>query len=192
MPVPAGRTASGPDDAAAAAEAIGWPVALKLSGPEIQHKSEIGALALGLGSTGELRAEVERMLALPEAEGAELLVEAMSPTGGVELIAAARADAVVPALVIGLGGVWTEALGDAAVIPLPALVARVEEGLRSLRGAPLLSGARGTATADIALIATVASRIGDLLIEEGLSLIEVNPLIAGPEGVVAADALIRR
>ncbi len=59
------------------------------------------------------------MLALPEAAGAELLVERMSREPGVELIVAARGDAVVPALVIGIGGIWTEVLGDAAVIPLP-------------------------------------------------------------------------
>ena len=62
---------------------------------------------------------------------------------GVELVVAARRDAVVPALVVGLGGVWTELLGDAAVVPLPATAERVEAALRSLRGAGLLTGARG-------------------------------------------------
>ena len=58
----------------------------------------------------------------------------------VELIVAARTDAVVPALVIGLGGIWTEVLSDVAILPLPASAARIERALRSLRGAPLLTG----------------------------------------------------
>ena len=103
-------------------------VALKLSGPTIQHKSDIGAIALGIQTAPDLQREAERLLALPEALGAELLVEEMAPPGGVELIVAARTDAVVPALVIGLGGIWTEALDDVAVIPLPASPARVESG----------------------------------------------------------------
>ena len=116
----------------------------------------------------------------------------MAPPGGIELIVAARTDAVVPALVIGIGGIWTEALDDVAVIPLPASPARVESALAGLRGAALLQGGRGTLPVDVATIAIAASRIGELLREEGLSLIEVNPLIASPAGVVAADAVARR
>ena len=115
----------------------------------------------------------------------------MAPPG-VELIVAARADAVVPALVIGLGGIWTESLGDVAVIPLPASPERVERELLGLRAAPVLSGGRGTDPVDVAALARSASSIGELLISEGLELLEINPLIAGPHGCVAVDALARR
>ena len=160
--------------------------------PAIQHKSDIGAIALGIESEAQLTREAARILSLPEAVGAELLVEEMAPLGGVELIVAARTDAVVPALVIGLGGIWTEALGDVAVIPLPASPARVESALGTLRGASLLQGGRGRPGVDLAALAIAASRIGELMLEEGLSLIEVNPLIASPEGAIAADAVARR
>lgn len=192
VPVPEGRTAQSAEECVTAATGVGWPVALKLSGSHLLHKSEIGAMALNIGDEESLRAKAEQLLALPEAEGAELLVEAMAPPGGVELILAARADAVVPALVIGLGGIWTEALDDATVIPLPAPASRIERALGELQGAPLLYGSRGTQPVDTAAIAMAASRIGELLVEEGLTLIEVNPLIAGPNGAIAADALIRR
>ncbi len=192
VPVPLGRRAGTAEECLRAAKGLGWPLALKLSGPAIQHKSDIGALALGIEAEAELEREAARMLALPEALGAELLVEEMAPAGGVELIVAARTDAVVPALVIGLGGIWTEALDDVAVVPLPASPGRVERAIGGLRGAALLRGGRGTSDVDVAAIAIAASRIGELLLEEGLSLIEVNPLIAGPGGVIAADALARR
>ena len=69
-----------------------------------------------------------------------VLVEQMAPPGA-ELLVAARADAVVPCLVVGAGGIWTEALDDAAVVPLPATPERVEAALRSLRAAPRSSPA---------------------------------------------------
>jgi hypothetical protein len=111
---------------------------------------------------------------------------------GVELIVAARADAIVPALVIGLGGVWTEVLTDVAIVLLPARAARIERTLRTLRGAPLLMGGRGTAPVDVAAVARLAERVGEVLVEESLELIELNPVVVGPDGAVAVDAVVRR
>ena len=113
-------------------------------------------------------------------------------TPGVELIVSARRDGIVPALVVGLGGIWAEALGDVAVIPLPASSRRVEDALRSLRGAALLTGGRGTKSVDLQALAAAAAGIGEALLAEGLGLIEVNPLIAGPDGPCAVDAVINR
>ena len=132
-----------------------------------------------------------RRVAAAGGPDAAVLVEAMAAPG-VELVVAARGDAVVPALVVGLGGVWTELLDDVAVVPLPAAPARVEAALRSLRGAGLLTGARGTAPVDLAALAALAAAAGDLLLAEGLALLELNPVIAGPGGAVAVDALARR
>ena len=192
VPVPEGRRARSAEECVRAAKGIEWPLALKLSGPAIQHKSDIGAIALGIETEADLVNEAARMLSLPDAIGADLLVEEMALPGGVELILAARTDAVVPSLVIGLGGIWTEALDDVAIVPLPASPARVEAALSGLRGAPLLQGDRGRPGVDLAALAIAASRIGELMLEESLSLIEVNPLIVSPEGVVAVDALARR
>ena len=110
---------------------------------------------------------------------------------GVELIVAARRDAVVPALVIGLGGVWTELLDDVAIVPLPASAARVEAALLRLRGAPLLTGARGRVPVDLAAVAELAAEIGRVLLDLDLELIELNPVLAGPGGAVAVDAVAR-
>ena len=132
------------------------------------------------------------MLALPQAAGARLLVERMSVQPGVELIVAVRGDAVVPALLIGIGGIWTEVLGDAAVIPLPAGAERIGAAIASLRGAPLLLGARGTEPVDLGAVAEAAARIGEIAIAERLALLEVNPLIATADGCIALDAVARR
>jgi succinyl-CoA synthetase beta subunit len=190
LPVPEFGVAAGADAAISLAAEIGGPVAVKLSSPALRHKSEAGAIALGLEGPDEVREAAERLLALPAAAGAELLVEAM--TGGeAELLIAARRDGVVPALVVGLGGVWTEALDDVAIVPLPASPERVERALGGLRGAAVLHG-RGSAPLDLPAAAEFASRLGRLLLEEGLDLIEVNPAALGRSGCVALDALARR
>lgn len=186
-----GRLVCGPDDAVAALGELGGAIVLKLSSSGIQHKSELGALELGLRSEAEVRVAYARLSALGREVDASVLAERMAEAG-IELIIAASADAVVPALVIGLGGVWTEVLTDVAIVPLPAGAGRIEQALRTLRGAPLLMGGRGAAPVDVAAVARLAERVGEVLVEESLELIELNPVVVGPSGAVAVDAVVRR
>ena len=186
-----GRLVADAPDALLALGQLGGSIALKLSAADVQHKSELGAVWLGLGSEAEVAAAYGQLSRLAQRLGGAILAERMARPG-LELIVAARVDAVVPALVIGLGGVWTEVLGDVAVVPLPADAARVERAIRSLRGAPLLTGARGTARLDVPAVARMAQRVGEILLEESLDLLELNPVIAGPEGAVVVDATARR
>jgi acetate---CoA ligase (ADP-forming) len=188
--VPPGREVDEVDEAVTVASEVGWPVALKLSAPEVLHKSDEGALVLNVGDEGELRAAWSRLAALPAAAGARILVERMADPG-VEVLVSARADAVVPALTIGLGGIWTEALGDVAVLALPATKEAIKEQVLELRGAPVLSGGRGSRGVDLDALAALAARVGELLLERGLRLIELNPVLVGGDGSVAVDALIR-
>jgi acetate---CoA ligase (ADP-forming) len=182
-----GRLVEDEDDAVLALAELGGNVAVKLSDPAVQHKSELGAVCLALREEAQVRSAYRRLSQL----GSNVLVERMAAPG-VELIVAARTDAVVPALVIGLGGIWTEVLRDVAVIPLPASAARIERALRSLRGAPLLTGGRGSTPVDLGAAARIANRVGEVLIEEALQLIELNPVLVSPEGAVAVDATMRR
>jgi acetyl-CoA synthetase len=183
IPVPAGGTAADLDGCVEVATGVGWPVALKLSGPALQHKAEVGALALNVGDETQMASAFGRLTALPEAAGASFLVERMA-VPGIEVLVAARADGVVPALVVGLGGSWAEVLDDVAVIPLPADTHHVETALASLRGAALLADS-------MPAIAAVAIVTGELLLAERLSLIELNPVSVGPGGAVALDAVAR-
>ena len=146
---------------------------------------------LGLSSEMEAASAFAQLEPLAAEIGGAVLAERMAAPG-VELIVAARTDAVVPALVVGLGGVWTEALGDVAIVPLPAQAARIERAVRSLRGAPLLTGGRAGAPVDLAAVARMAQRVGEILLEESLELLELNPVLAGPAGAAAVDATARR
>jgi acetate---CoA ligase (ADP-forming) len=181
-----GRVAPGEEEAVAALAELGAPVALKLSSRALRHKSELGALALDLHREQEVRGLYRRLAAIDGT--AAVLVEQMAPPGA-ELLVSARADAVVPALAVGLGGVWTEALDDVAIVPLPASPERVERALLSLRGAPVLTGGRGRPPLDVEAAARLAARTGELLLEGGLTLIELNPVLVYERGAVVVDAL---
>jgi acyl-CoA synthetase (NDP forming) len=183
LPVVPGRIARDAQDAVAAAAELGAPVALKRCAPGLRHKSEHGGVLLGLSAPAAIRAGFTRLC-----DGGEVLVEAMAPAGA-ELLVAARADAIVPVLAVGAGGIWAEALDDVAVVPLPASPPRVERALRGLRAAPLLTGGRGREPVDLAAVARVACGVGALLLEHGLALVECNPVFAHPGGAVIADAL---
>jgi len=193
LSVPDGRVVAGEDDAVAALGELGGHAALKLSSPAVQHKSELDVVVLGLRSEADVRLAYRRLAGDAARLDAVVLAERMA-TPGVELIVAARTDSIVPALVLGLGGIWTELLDDVAIVPLPADAGRIELALRALRGAPLLLGARGRASLDLGAAARLAEGVARVLVECSLALVECNPVLVGPagEGAVAVDAAIRR
>ena len=154
VPVVEGRLAAGEEDAAGAMEDLGPALVLKLSAPALMHKSELRALALDLRSPEDVRAAYRRLW--PRASTAPRCSWSGWSRPASSCSCRARRDAVVPALVVGLGGVWTEIHDDVAVVPLPATPERVEAALRSLRGAGLLTGARGGTPLDLG----AAARLG--------------------------------
>jgi acetyl-CoA synthetase len=189
LPVPEGRAVASEEDAALATRELGGPVAVKLSSPGLLHKTEANALRLGV-ETEEAARAAYRELSGAAGDAGRVLVERMA-LPGVELLVAARADAVVPALVIGLGGIWTEALDDVAVIPLPAGADRAAKAIGALRGAAALDGGRGRNAADVDAVAELAAGVGSLLLESGLDLIELNPVVVREAGCIALDAVAR-
>ena len=202
LPAVEGRLVESEDDAVVALSELGGHVAVKLSAPSVQHKADIGALELGVSTEEAVRAAHRRLAALggeqheatvegAAVEGGEpggILVERMAAPG-VELLVSARADAVVPCIVVAIGGAWTELLDDAAIVPLPATSARVEAAIRALRGAPLLTGGRGRQPFDVAAAARLAAAAGELLVASGLELLELNPVLVHERGATAVDAV---
>ena len=180
-----GRTASA-TDAGSLAETLGFPVAVK--GEGLAHKTEAGALALGLTSAEEVRAATERMGA------ASYLVEQMIPNGVAELLVGVVCD---PAhgfvLTLGAGGTLTELMADTVSLLLPVTEADIDSALDRLRCARLLSGYRGAPRADRVAICKTVLAVQDYVTANADTVLEVeiNPLIATPTAAVAADALIR-
>jgi len=177
--------------AIAARAALGGTIALKLSAATVQHKSEIGGIALGLATEQAVADSFASLAPLALEHGGVVLAERMAPSGGVELIVAAHRDGIVPALVIGLGGIWTELLDDVCVLPLPVDAARIRAGLHRLRGAPLLFGGRGRPGVDVDALVALAGSIAAVLVERTLALVECNPVLVCGHGALALDASVR-
>jgi acetate---CoA ligase (ADP-forming) len=189
VPFGSARQASSVDDACAAAADLGYPVVLKALG--LLHKSDAGGVALGLADGAAVTSATEEMQARLAPVG--FSVEAQVDTeGAVELIIGCRRDPRFgPLVLVGLGGVYAELLHDVRLALAPAGPDELEALLLSLRGAGILTGARGRTPVDVraaAEVAAVLSRVAAAHPE--IAEIEVNPLLVTPAGALGLDARI--
>jgi acetate---CoA ligase (ADP-forming) subunit beta len=190
IPIPREALARDPDAAAAAATRLGFPVALKASGVAVQHKTEIGAVALSLRSTEEVRQEGRRLAALPGCEG--LLVAEMI-RGNRELACGLIRDPHFgPCVMFGLGGILTEALADAVFRVAPLRRFDALEMLQEIRAAGLLGAIRGEAPANREALAAILVDLGEIGVRHPeIREIDLNPVTIRADGApVAVDALI--
>jgi len=195
--VPDGRSVTACNVEGAASE-IGYPVALKMMSPRLAHKTEAGAVALGINNAQALDAALGQMTTdVAEHDEAALtdgfLVEKMSPPPLAEMIVALRSDPQFGhALVLGSGGILTELVGDAVTLLLPATAVDIAEALANLRMARLLDGFRGRQRADVVKIAEQLHILCVAFMSQGEAVqeIEINPMFIYPDHIVAVDALI--
>jgi acyl-CoA synthetase (NDP forming) len=196
--VPDGKLAHTADEAVAAASRIGYPVALKAQAAALTHKTEVGGVMLNLIDSMALRAAWAMMLenmkcAAPHVAFDGILVEKMSPKGVELMIGAKRDQAWGTVLLVGLGGIWVEALGDVELLPVDAEKEQILEALNKLRASKLLTGFRGAPPADVDAVAQAVLALGRLMqTTPDIVEIDVNPLMvhAKGEGATALDALI--
>jgi acetyltransferase len=193
IPVAPWRRAATAAGAVAAAGVLGYPVAVKLSAPGLTHKTEVGGVRLGLGDAAAVAEAAAALLTLPEAASGSLLVQRLAPPG-VELLLASRRDPQYgPLLVVGLGGVWVEALQAVRYALAPLDEARARALLAALPGAALLQGYRGRPPTDVDAVVAALLALSRLAVDLGpaLDTVEINPFIAGPAGAggVAVDVV---
>ncbi|NOV16408.1 CoA-binding protein [Ensifer adhaerens] len=191
LKVPPGTTASTPQEAATAAESLGFPVVLK--GLGVAHKTEAGAVKLNLASSAEVLSAAEGMAAV--ASG--YLIEKMVAKPVAELIIGAMRDPVAgPVLTIGAGGILVELLDDSAILTLPTTPELIREAIDGLKIRKLLDGYRGGPKGDFAALADAVAAAASYVVSNASNLeeLDINPLMVLPEGhgAIAADALIRR
>jgi acyl-CoA synthetase (NDP forming) len=195
---PKGGLARSAEEADRIAAEIGYPVAMKAQAAALAHKTEAGAVKLGLADRAavahawkELHENVRR--ARPDIALEGVLVEKMAEKG-VELVIGGKRDPQWgPVVLVGLGGVWIEAIGDVRLLPPDLGEDLIVEELMQLRSAKLLKGFRGAPPADVASVARAARLIGQLMREhEEILEIDLNPVFvhAQGRGITAADALI--
>jgi succinyl-CoA synthetase beta subunit len=190
IPIPRETLALDPDGAAAAATRLGFPVALKTSGVAVQHKTEIGGVALNLRSAEEVCREGRRLAALPGCDG--LLVAEMV-RGSRELACGLIRDPQFgPCVMFGLGGILTEALADAVFRVAPLTRFDALEMLQEIRAVKLLGVFRGEAPANPEALAAILVALGEIGVRHPeIREIDLNPVMIRADGApVAVDALI--
>jgi acetate---CoA ligase (ADP-forming) len=189
--VPESRAAS-PADAARCAESLGFPVVMKALGAHLEHKTEVGGVALNIRSPAEAQAAAERLSRLSDT----LLIERMITDGVAEVLVGLIVDPQFgQALVLGAGGVLTELLADSVTLLPPFTRESLKAALGTLKIAKLLEGYRGKPAGDVDALVDTALGVARYAAENASSVLEidVNPVIVRPagRGAAAVDVLIR-
>jgi len=185
------------DEAVNVAVRFGLPVALKLESPDVQHKTEAGVVRLDLRSGQEVRAAYDDILDRaanlnPRPRIGGVLVQPMAPAG-LEVLVGSVSDPVFgPLLVVGLGGVLVELLGDTAMAQPPVDMDRARELLQSLKGARLLDGYRGAKPVCLPRLAELICRVSEFVADHAdlIEEVDINPVICNGDAMLAVDALI--
>ena len=194
--VPESRAASSPEEAATAAAAIGFPVALKIKSPDILHKTEAGGVALDLRSRAEVEEAAAALIAKarathPSARIEGVLVQKMAR--GVETIVGAHSDPLYgPLLLVGAGGILVELARDVSLRLLPVTVPEVTAMIDGLRLKQLLTGYRGRAAADRGALEKTALALAQFYLDHRARIaeIEINPLMVDAADATAVDVRV--
>jgi len=192
IPVTKESIAHSPDEALAIALHIGTPVAMKISSPDISHKSDVGGVALNV-SAGDVKTNYNNIIARikkanPGARIEGILVQQMAPPGH-EVIVGLKKDAQFGhALMFGLGGIFVEVYKDVSFRVVPIVKKEALEMISEIKGYPILKGIRGRKPADIDAVASVLVSVSEMAQKENIIELDINPLIVSESGAVAVDA----
>jgi acetyltransferase len=198
MRLPESRLARSPDEAAQIAAQIGFPVVMKISSPDILHKSDIGGVKVGIADAAQARdtfelIEYRARKYSPDARIWGVLVQQMVRKGREVLVGVTRDPQFGPLIGVGMGGIYVEVLKDIAFRLAPLSTQEVREQLRSIRTYPLLAGVRGEPPADIAAIEETVLRVNQLVTDfPEIVEMDINPLVVHNEGegAIVLDARI--
>jgi len=190
--VPRGERVASIDALKNAAQSLTYPLVLKACDAALLHKSDAGAVMVGIDDFDELVAGATSLFA----RYPSLLVEEMITDTVCELIVGVRQDPVIgPWMMIGSGGIYAELMGDARVTLLPSRDDEFATMISSLKIHPLLNGYRGSEAGDVPALLATLQRVADFVMEKRESLVEleINPLLVRPKGkgVCAVDAVLQ-
>lgn len=179
------------------AKKIGFPVVLKVSSPDILHKTDVGGVVLDIGNTEELQDAYRKMMKRvkkkkPRARIDGVLVQEMVPRDSRELIIGGRRDPQFgPVIMFGLGGVWVEALKDVSFRLIPISRKDAREMIREIRGHSILEGMRGQKPVDFKLLEDCLLRVSKMLWKnKKIQELDINPLFINDKKAIAVDARI--
>jgi len=194
-----------PAEAVRAAKTLGYPVVMKISSPDLLHKSDLGLVRIGVDSDRAVRAAFEELTSTAHrAAGRKGRIEGVlvceQIAGGVEMVVGVSQDELFgPVVMVGLGGVFVEVLGDVTFRVPPFGRHEATRMLHELAGFAMLRGVRGTRASDVGALVDVIMKVQQLAMDlanpeftEHLGELDINPLVVRPRGAVALDALVVR
>jgi acyl-CoA synthetase (NDP forming) len=196
LPVPRHRFVREAGEAAAAAEAIGFPVVLKVVSPEIIHKSEAGGVRLDLRDAAAVRAAFEEVRASarqarPDALLSGALVVEMARPGTEVIVGMTRDPQFGPTVMFGLGGIFVELYRDVAFRIVPLAERDAREMIREVKGLALLTGFRGRPPGDLEAIVRILLRVSRLAAEcPEIAEVDLNPIVIYERGALLLDARV--
>ncbi|SMD01815.1 acetyltransferase [Desulfocicer vacuolatum DSM 3385] len=198
IPYPPHYFGSTLDELTTAAHDMGYPVVLKVVSKDVIHKSDSGGVCVNIKNSQELKTEYEAMTSRIKEAHPHAVIEGMlvcrQADRGVELIVGAMEDPVFgPTLMVGMGGIFAEIMKDTAFRVAPLTPAHAREMLMELKGYPLLTGARGSASCDVDAVVDLIMNLSCLIVENpDIKELDLNPVRVYEKGILALDARIMK
>ncbi|QKY16258.1 acetate--CoA ligase family protein [Halorubrum sp. CBA1229] len=197
VPVVETRVATDADEAVAAARDIGFPVVCKVDSPALPHRTDAGAVELGLDSAAAVREAYDdvtdaALARVDAADVAGVLVQPMAGDGVEAILGVASGDVFDSLVTVGPGGVLVEALDETATLVPPFSRADARRAVEATALADLLTDRRGDAPLSVDAVVDLLVNVGNLAASvDAVAELDLNPVVVTPDGPLAVDALVR-
>ena len=196
IPVVEAKLAQSKKEAISISKEMGFPVVLKISSPDVVHKSDSGGVKLGLANAtqvGKAYSEIISSIkqAYPEAQIEGVSVQPMAPSGVEVIVGMSKDPQFGPVLMFGLGGILVEVLKDVSFRIVPVTARDAREMIREIKGYPILEGYRGQKPASIPALEKLIVKVSQFIEKNPqIKELDLNPIFAYPDKAVAVDARI--
>jgi len=192
--IPPARLVQNRKEAVEAAEEFGYPVVLKICSPDVIHKSDAGGVKINLRTLEEVELAFDEVMERAKGVTSQIngaLLLPMVPSGEECIIGMVRDKHFGPVLMFGLGGIFTEILRDFSLRILPLAKDDIGEMIMSIRGFPLLSGARGRSQKDLVALKDILQKVSDMAVDyPDIEEIDLNPVVVYESGACVLDSRI--
>ena len=190
--IPPARLVQEREEAVEAADELGYPVVLKISSPDIIHKSDVGGVKVNLGTSEEVRLAFDEVMERAKSVTSQIhgvLILPMVPRGEECIIGMVRDKQFGPVLMFGLGGIFVEILKDFSLRVLPLTQNDLNSMITEIKGFPILFGARGKSPKDVVALKYVLQKISDIAIDyPDIEEIDLNPVVVYETGACVLDS----
>ena len=183
-------------EAVSLSQKMGFPVALKITSPDVIHKSDSGGVKLSINSVTEVKKAYDEILKkvrkqYPDATIHGVSVQKMALPGTEVIVGSSKDPQFGPVIMFGLGGIFVELLKDVSFRVIPVEQRDAQEMIKEIKGYPLLQGYRGKEPAKISALVEIILKISKLIEENPkIKELELNPVFAYRDKAVAVDARI--